>query len=53
VTGDSATLSDWRQYAVCLAGGALIVWIIIHLLTLTGIMLSVSAPVGAVSFGDR
>ena len=47
-TGEPATLSHWRQYAVRLASGALVVWIIIHLLALTGIMSSVSAPAGAI-----
>ena len=38
VTGEPATLSHWRRYAVRLAGGALVAWIIIHLLALTGIL---------------
>jgi len=37
-TGEPATFSHWRKYAVRLAIGALVVWIIIHLLTFTGIM---------------
>ena len=38
VTGEPAILSHWRQYTVRLVVGALVVWIIIHLLALTGIM---------------
>ena len=38
VTGEPATLSHWRRYAVRLAGGALVAWIIIHLLAFTGII---------------
>jgi len=38
VTGEPATLSHWRRYTVLLVVGALIVWIIIHLLAWIGIM---------------
>jgi hypothetical protein len=38
VTGEPATMSHWRKYAVRLAIAALVVWIIIHLLALTGII---------------
>ena len=53
VTGEPATLSHWREYAVRLVAGALVVWIIIHLLALTGIISSVSAPAGSISSGVR
>jgi hypothetical protein len=36
VTGEPATLSHWRRYALCLVAGALVVWGIVHLLALTG-----------------
>jgi predicted membrane metal-binding protein len=36
VTGEPATLSHWRRYALCLTAGALVAWIVIHLLALTG-----------------
>ena len=48
VTGAPATLTHWRKYAVRLVVGALIVWTIIHLLTLTGILSPLSAPAGAI-----
>ena len=38
VTGEPATLSHWRKYAVRLIVGALVVWTIIHLLAFTGSM---------------
>jgi len=37
-TGEPSTLSHGRKYAVRLVIGALFVWIIIHLLTWTGII---------------
>lgn len=46
VTGEPATLTHWRKYAVRLVVGALVVWIIIHLLAWTGIMSPASAPAG-------
>ena len=48
VTGEPATLAHWRKYAVRLVVGAMIVWIIIHLLAWTGIMSPVNAPAGAI-----
>lgn len=48
VTGEPATLSHWRRYALCLVVGSLIVWIIIHLMAWTGSLSSVSAPAGAI-----
>lgn len=47
-TGEPATLSHWRKYSVNLVIVALAVWIIIHLLTLTGIISSVSVPAGTI-----
>lgn len=38
VTGEPATISHLRKYAVLLPVVALVVWIIIHLLTLTSIV---------------
>lgn len=38
VTGEPATLSHWRRYAVRLVAGALVAWLVVHLLALTGIM---------------
>ena len=38
VTGEPATMSHWRKYAVRLIVGALVVWTIIHLLAWTGII---------------
>ncbi len=48
VTGEPATLSHWRRYTVLLVVGALIVWIIIHLLAMTGILSPVSTPAGVI-----
>ena len=47
-TGEPATMTHWRKYTVYLAVGALVVWIIIQLLTLTGIMSPASTVAGAV-----
>ena len=43
-TGEPATLTHWRKYAVRLAVGTLVFWIIIHLLAWTGIMSPEIAP---------
>ena len=48
VTGEPATMTHWRKYALLLPSGALVVWIIIHLLTLTGIMSPTNAPAVAI-----
>ncbi|MDD5676390.1 MAG: hypothetical protein PHW60_00180 [Kiritimatiellae bacterium] len=37
-TGEPATTAHWRRYAIRLTAGALVAWIGIHLLALTGIL---------------
>ena len=37
-TGELATLTHWRKYALRLVAGGLVVWIVIHLLTWIGII---------------